>query len=172
MIVRVIVRNWKGTVRCTALMVRLRGVADAEELFAVFEGDFDRPAVGVALDDLRRGGVKIGGDQRELIAAGLGGVLDEDYADRRLWDEWLPKAVDHVEHQRFGLAVAADARGGPFGGGAGRDLREAREPPTPFAGSAALAGARRGGLVDRGVRSQPGGDRDPLLKGPRHASVA
>ncbi len=31
------------------------GVSDAEDLFAFFEGDFDWPAVGVALDDLRGG---------------------------------------------------------------------------------------------------------------------
>lgn len=55
-------------------------IADAEQFFAVFEGDFDRPAVCVALDDLGGTGVKVGGDQRELVAGGLALVFDEDHA--------------------------------------------------------------------------------------------
>jgi hypothetical protein len=32
-------------------------------VFAFFEGHLDWPAVGVALNDLGRGGVEVGGDQ-------------------------------------------------------------------------------------------------------------
>ena len=59
-------------------------MSDPEDVFAFFEGDFDLPAVGVALNDLCCGGVQVGGDQRDLVAAFLVGVLDEDHADRGL----------------------------------------------------------------------------------------
>jgi hypothetical protein len=42
------------------------GVADAEDVLGVFVGDFDWPAVGVALDDLRGRAGQVGGDQRDL----------------------------------------------------------------------------------------------------------
>lgn len=54
------------------------GVADAEAVLGILVADFDWPAVGVALDDLTGGAGQIGGDQRDLVTAGLGGVLDED----------------------------------------------------------------------------------------------
>ena len=47
------------------------GLADAGLVFGFFETHFDRPTVGVALDELRGGGVKVGGDQRELVPEGF-----------------------------------------------------------------------------------------------------
>ena len=94
MIVSVIARNWNGTVRSTALGVRLRAWPTPKMFFAFFEGDFDWPAVGVTLNDLGGGRVEVGGDQRDLVAAALLGVLDEDHADRGLGAERRPQAVD------------------------------------------------------------------------------
>jgi len=50
-----IVRNWKRAVRFDGFAGAIARVADAEQCLAVFEGDFDRPAIGVAFDDLAGG---------------------------------------------------------------------------------------------------------------------
>lgn len=43
------------------------GLADAEFLLCVLDRDLDGPSRGVALDDVRQGGVQVGGDQREVV---------------------------------------------------------------------------------------------------------
>jgi hypothetical protein len=161
MIVSVIERNWKGTA-LDGFAGAVARVADAEQLLAVLEADLDRPAVAVALDDLGWGGSQVGGDQRQLVAAGLGVVLDEDHAHQSFWAERLPQTVDHGQLERLGVAVATNGVLDPSGGGVSGDLGELGQSGSPFAWSAALAGARRSPGVERGVGAQPGCDRDPI----------
>src|ERR1700758_4502815 len=106
--VRVITRNWKWDGPADGLLAAVLGVTDAGLVFGFLEAHLDRPAVAVALDDLGGGRGEVGGDQRELVAGGFGGVLDEDHAHRGVRAEWLPQAVDHGERQRLGLPVATD----------------------------------------------------------------
>jgi hypothetical protein len=57
------------------------GLAYAEDVLDVEEGDFDAPAGGVAGDDLLGWCGEVGGDQREVIAAAPAGVAQENDAD-------------------------------------------------------------------------------------------
>ena len=61
------------------------GLADAEDVLDVEEQGVDGPSGGVAGDDLLRGGGEVGGDQRDVVAAGRGGgasgVVEQDDAD-------------------------------------------------------------------------------------------
>jgi hypothetical protein len=56
----------RGALDCVAGAVA--GVSDDEQFFGFFVGDFDWPAVGVALDDLGGGRGEVGADQRDLVA--------------------------------------------------------------------------------------------------------
>ena len=52
------------------LLDAVAGLADAAELLCVFDGDLDRPARRVAVNDLSDGGVDISGDERDVVAGG------------------------------------------------------------------------------------------------------
>jgi len=52
----------KGHGALDGLRGAVAGLFDAEDVLGVFVGDFDRPAVGVAFDDLRGGAGQVGGD--------------------------------------------------------------------------------------------------------------
>ena len=79
------------------LLGAVLGVTDAGLVLGLFEAHLDRPAVGVALNNLCGGAVKVSGDQRELIAGVFGVVADEDHADGSVGTERLPQAIDHVQ---------------------------------------------------------------------------
>jgi hypothetical protein len=43
----------------------------------VLDRDLNAPSSGIALDDLRRGGAQVGGDQRQVVAAG--GMVPQEH---------------------------------------------------------------------------------------------
>src|SRR5215475_2695323 len=94
------------------------GLADAEELFGVFDADLDGPATGVAGDGLGGGGVRVGGDQREVVAAAGLGLSQEGHGDRAWTEHGVPQAVDGGGVHGGGLAVAVHGGRGE-GRGAG-----------------------------------------------------
>ena len=73
-IVSDIARNWDG--RCAA-RPSWRGCEPVRRLPvpSLFVDDLGRPPVGVALDQLRGAGLQVRGDERQLVAGRLGGVL-------------------------------------------------------------------------------------------------
>src|SRR6266511_3505764 len=58
------------------------GLADTDQLLGVFDGYLDCPAGGVALYHLAGGGLGIGGDQREVVAAAGVRLADQHDGDR------------------------------------------------------------------------------------------
>src|SRR5215216_6394779 len=66
------------------------GLADPGDLPALFEQDLDRPAVGIAFDQLGWGGVQVGGDQGQLVAVGAPGSRT-----RMTRRGWAPNTAYH-----------------------------------------------------------------------------
>lgn len=94
------------------------GLSDAEELAHLGEHDFDGPAGGVGADDLFGGGVQVGGDLGEVVV--LGGVPQQDQADREVFPGPVPLDDLLAEVDVGFLPVPVDGEG--FPGGAGGDL--------------------------------------------------
>ncbi len=103
-------------------------------------------------------GAEVGGDQREVIAAGgrAPGVAQEDDADGVGAPGAVPQAGALGDLHCGGGAVAGDRHGFP-GCGAG-DVGRSADPVALEPGPATLAGARWGGFVERRVGSGAGGD--------------
>src|SRR5215475_2482324 len=95
------------------------GLADAEQLFGVFDADLDRPPGGVAANGLGGGGLRVGGNQREVVAAAGLGLPQESHGDRAWTEHRIPQAVDGGGVHGGGLAVAVHSGLGE-GGGAGQ----------------------------------------------------
>ena len=129
-------------------------------------GDLNAPSRGIALDDLRRGRVQVGGDQGQVVAGG-GLVANEDHADVAGAEDGVPQAGDHGGADSFPLAVAGDGdlreRGCDGECGQGRQAVAADAGPAPRAGTrpaAARAGPRPSGArchrPRRGPAPRPG----------------
>src|SRR6266540_3861405 len=134
------------------------GLTDAGQLFGVLDGHFDGPAGGVALHDLAGGGMWVGGDQGEVVAAAGLGLAEEDDGDRLWSEDRVPQAVDGGGvHGAVGSVAVR--RGGGEGGGAGQ-VGKLGQFRALFPGPAAAAGTRRRRLVEGGVLAEPGGPAD------------
>ena len=70
--------SWKGTVRRTARAVRLRACPAPNSCLASSIATSMAHLRGVSFDDLRGAGVRVGGDQGQVVA-GRGPVADEDH---------------------------------------------------------------------------------------------
>ena len=125
------------------------GLTDAGQLFGVLDGDFHCPSGGVAFHDLAGGGVRLGGDQGEVVAAAGLGLAEEDDGDRLWSEDRVPQAVEGGGVHGAVGAVAVH-RGGREGGGAGQ-VGKLGQFRALFPGPAAAAGTRRRQLVEGGV---------------------
>jgi hypothetical protein len=93
------------------------GLADAGELAGVLERDLDVPAGRVALDQVGRGGVQVGGDQREVVAAGGGPFADQDQPDGLAAERPIPQAEHAGQVHGGGVPLAGEGGWLPGGGG-------------------------------------------------------
>jgi site-specific DNA recombinase len=130
----------------------------------------DRPPAGIAGDDRRGGGGRVGGDQGQVRAAGLG---HGDHADGPGPVDPRPQAAAVADGDPGRLAVAGQ-RGGHAGGGRGQ-LRRGADPGAPGAGPPAGAPQRRVvqlgmDLVEAGVAGQWPGQAHPRWQAPQLAA--
>jgi hypothetical protein len=130
-------------VRWTARGGAVAGLADPGDLPGFFEQDLDRPAVGIAFDQLGGGGGQVGGDQGQVIAVGRAGLADQDDPHGPGAEHRIPQADQAVELDRARLAVAGHGRLLPDATGLGGEHDRLRQPRTFAAGPAPLPGPPR-----------------------------
>ena len=83
-----------GDVTALLQAVDLNWRQEVPKLLGVFDGHFDGPAGGVALHDLAGGGVRLGGDQGEVVTAAGLGLAHQHHGDRLRSEHRVPQAVD------------------------------------------------------------------------------
>ena len=88
------------------------------------------------------------------------GVADQDGAAFGVAERAVPDRVAQGDLDGVGVAVAGQGDRSPVG--VCGEVGGVAEPVSLEPGSAASAGVRRGGRVERGVDRQPGGDRGVL----------
>ena len=128
------------------------GLADAEQVAGLGQGDLDRPAPGVPADQSRRTAEQVVGDQRQVVACVGAVVAQQDHAHLPGLEGPVPQAADLGQVHGVGAAVPVDLcipelRGGGESGGVAQSCafqRRAR-PRLPVRGGArsyntALAG--------------------------------
>jgi len=133
-------------------------LADPDQLLGVFDGHLDRPSRGVALHHLAGGGLRVGGDQRQVVAAAAVRLAHQHHGDRLRAEHRVPQATDGGGvHGVVGSVAAHRGRGEDGGAGEVGQLRQLlaflRWPAPP-------AGACWGRGVEGGVLAQPGGPAD------------
>jgi hypothetical protein len=114
----------------------------AEDLLAIFDGDFDAPPGRMALDDLGGGGGGVGGDQGQVVS-GPGLVADEHDGDGPGAEDRVPQAGERGGADGCGLPVAGDGDLPERGGGGERG--QGGKPVSLFPGAARNGGKRLAG---------------------------
>jgi hypothetical protein len=132
------------------------GLADAEKVAGLGEGDLDRPAPGVSADQRCRAAVPVGGDQGQVVAGVRAVVAQQDDADGFGVEGPVPQGSDLSEIHGVGTAVPVHLGFGEPGGGG--ELGRGTEPGAFERRASAPSGGRRGQVVEHRVGRQPGGE--------------